>query len=554
MREARHRKKIEVIPNAMDRVVNYFSPRRGAQRMRARYAMALANAYHGASKKRRPLSEWSPSAGDADTDIISDLPDLRERSRDLIRNNPLACGAINTKCTSVVGTGLKLKSRIDRKILNMDEDQADEWESHTEAEWRLFADSTDCDVSGAQNFAGLQDLSFRSTLENGDVFVLTPSKPHKFRTYSLQLQLIEADRVCNKDNTQDTDTLAGGILKDTNGRPKEYHILKGHPGNIRAKNNEWVVAPAYGANTGRKNVLHLFRKLRVGQSRGVPDLAPVIETLKQLGRYTDAEVSASVISAFFTVFIKSEYHAGMGPMQPVSETGGKATDKDYKMGAGAILDLLPNEDISTANPGRPNQSFDGFVLAISRQIGVALELPFEILVKHFTASYSAARAALLEAWRFYMGRRKWLEDVFCKPVYELWMTEAVAMGRIAAPGFLGDPLIRMAYLGSEWTGPSKGQIDELKEVNAAEKRLQLTLTTHSEETAALTGGDWEQKFPQRAKEEQMKKDAGMGGQAGKQDWQAGKPAPQDNEPEPPEDEEDEENLDSDLEDETHANN
>jgi len=537
MREIRHQK-IEVKQNIIDRVVNFVSPGRGAQRMRARYFMALAGAYHGASKKRRPLSEWSPRGGDADTDIIGELPTLRERSRDLIRNNPLACGAINTKVTSVVGTGLKLKSRIDRNILNLDEDQADAWESHTEAEWRLWAESNDCDVAGAQNFTGLQDLGFRSTLENGDVFVLTPSKADKFRTYLLQLQLIEADRVCNKDNAQDTDTLAGGILKDSNGRPKEYQILKGHPGNIYAKSNEWSTVSAYGAKTGRRNMLHLFRKLRVGQSRGVPDLAPVIETLKQLGRYTGAEVDAALISAFFTVFIKSEYHAGMSPMQPTTETGGKSTDKDYKMAPGAILDLLPSEDISTANPGRPNQSFDGFVLAISRQIGVALELPFEILVKHFTASYSAARAALLEAWRFYMGRRKWLEDVLCKPVYELWMTEAVALGRIAAPGFLnGDPLIKMAYLGSEWTGPSKGQIDEFKEVNAAEKRLALTLTTHSEETAALTGGDWEQKFPQRAKEEQMKKDAGMGAAA------VVAPA------EPPEPEEDD-NQGSDLEGET----
>lgn len=536
MREIRH-KKIEVKENIVDRAVNYFSPRRGAQRLRARYAMALAGAYHGASKKRRSLSEWNPSAGDADTDIIGELPELRERSRDLIRNNPLACGAINTKCTSVVGTGLKLKSRIDRNILNMTEDQADAWELRTEAEWKLWADSSDCDVSGAQNFAGIQDLSFRSTLENGDVFVLTPSTSDKFRPYNLQLQPIEADRVCNKDSDADTEFLAGGILKDTKGRPKEYHILKGHPGNIYAKSNEWAPVAAYGAKTGRKNVLHLFRKLRIGQSRGVPDLAPVIETLKQLGRYTDAEVDASVISAFFTVFIKSEYHAGMYPMQPTTEIGGKTSDKDYKMGSGAILDLLPNESIETANPGRPNQSFDAFVLAISRQIGVALELPFEILVKHFTASYSAARAALLEAWRFYMGRRKWLEDVLCRPVYELWMTEAVARGRIAAPGFLtGDPLIKMAYLGSEWTGPSKGQIDELKEVNAAEKRLQLTLTTHSEETAALTGGDWEQKFPQRAKEEQMKKDAGLGApEAGGQGSEVG------------DQKEKKENLDSDLE-------
>ncbi len=510
MKEVIRKNELDLKQNFIDKTVSFFSPVRGARRMKARMVMALAGAYKGASKSRRPLAEWNVSAGDADTDIIAELPDLRERSRDLIRNNPLATGAINTKVTSIVGTGLVLRSRIDRNILGMSEDEADAWEKKTEAEWRLWADSTDCDVAGILNFAGIQDLNLRSTLENGDVFVLTPVRKKKDRPYRLQLQTIEADCVCNKNNIGDTDTLSGGIQKDEFGAPTEYNILEGHPGNIYAKNNKWKEIKAYGPKTGRKNVIHLFHKKRVGQTRGVPDLAPVIEELKQLGRYTDAELAATVIGSFFTVFIKSEYTGGMGIMEPQTEVGGKASDKDYKMGAGAILDLAQGEDISIANPGRPNESFDPFVLAMCRQIGTALELPFEILVKHFTASYSAARAAMLEAWRFFMGRRKWLADMLCRPVYELWMTEGVASGRIAAPGFLnGDPLIRAAYLGSEWTGPARGQIDEKKEVDAAEKRVDMGLTTLSEETAALTGGDWSLKHPQRAKEVQKRREAGL---------------------------------------------
>jgi len=501
--------KIKVEENIVDRAGSYFSPQRGAQRLKARAVLALAGAYHGASKRRRATAEWSTSPGDADTDIIAELPALRERSRDLIRNNPLAAGAVNTKVTSVVGTGLQMRARIDRNILGLDEASADAWEARAEAEWRLWANSTDCDVERTLNFTQIQDLGFRSTLENGDTFVLTPMRPDSTRVYGLQLQLIEADRVCNANSAQDSDTLAGGILKNEFGAPEKYHILKGHPGNPYAKNNEWMEVPAFGPKTGRRNVLHLFRKIRIGQTRGVPDLAPVIEALKQLGRYTDSELAATVISSFFTVFIKSEHPGGLEPMRPRDDIGGSATDEDYKMGSGAILDLNPNESIETANPGRPNDAFDSFVLAISRQIGAALELPFEILVKHFTASYSASRAALLEAWRFFMGRRKWLADILCRPVYELWMTEAVAAGRIPAPGFFADPLIRMAWLGSEWTGPAKGQIDEKKEIEAAKERVAMTVSTLSEETAAITGGDWEQKFPQVIKERGMLKDAGI---------------------------------------------
>lgn len=503
------RRRIKIEQNRLDRAISWLSPVLGARRMRARTAMALAESYHGASRSRRSLSQWTTSGGDADTDILGELSDLRERSRDLIRNNPLASGAINTKVTSIVGTGLMLRARIDRSVINMTEDEADAWERKTQSEWRLFAGSRLCDASHTLNFKGLQSLALRSVLENGDVFVLTPLSNRK-GPYRLQLQMIEADRVCNADNVGDDDTLSGGILKDANGAPIEYHILDGHPGNIYSKNNTWTKVKAIGARTGRQNVIHLYHKKRIGQTRGVPDLAPVMEPLKQLGRYTDSEVSAAVISSFFTVFVKSESLGGMAPMQPTTEVGGSTSDKDFKMSSGAILDLGPGEDISTANPGRPNESFDPFVQAILRQVGVALELPFEMLIKHYTASYSAARAAMLEAWRFFMDRRAWLADYLCRPVYELFLTEAVARGRIEAPGFLtGDPLIRSAWLGTEWTGPARGQIDEKKEVDAARERVDMGVTTLSEETAALTGGDWEQKHPQRAKEVAMRREAGL---------------------------------------------
>jgi len=126
---------------------------------------------------------------------------------------------------------------------------------------------------------------------------------------------------------------------------------------------------------------------------------------------------SAVISAMFTVFVKSEDEEGLAPMTPLDEVGGSRNDGDYKLAPGAILDLQPNENIEIADPKRPNQAFDPFVQAILRQVGVALELPFEILIKHFTASYSAAQAALVEAWKFFSSRRSWLAIQLCQPVY-----------------------------------------------------------------------------------------------------------------------------------------
>jgi lambda family phage portal protein len=216
---------------------------------------------------------------------------------------------------------------------------------------------------------------------------------------------------------------------------------------------------------------------------------------------------AAVVSAMFTVFVKSEDEEGLASMTPPE--GGTRNDGDYKLGPGAILDLQPNENIEIADPKRPNQAFDPFVQAVLRQVGVALELPFEILIKHFTASYSAAQAALVEAWKFFSSRRKWLSIQLCQPIYEMVITEAVAKGELNAPNFFANPTIKNAYLGAEWIGPPRGQIDQLKEVRAAQTRIEIGVSTLAEETAILTGGDFERKYPQILKEYRLKQEAGI---------------------------------------------
>ncbi len=140
---------------------------------------------------------------------------------------------------------------------------------------------------------------------------------------------------------------------------------------------------------------------------------------------------------------------------------------------------------------------------------MGLELPYEVLIKHYTSSYSAARAALLEAWAFFRCRRDWLATDLCQPIYETWMDEAVARGRIDAPGFFDDPMLRHAWLGSQWVGDGPGAIDPLKEVGAARERVELGISTLAEETMLHDGGDWETKHAQRVKEHKLRQDGGL---------------------------------------------
>ncbi len=495
--------------NAVDKMVSYFFPISGRRRMQARIALDMVDSWSGASKSRRSLRSWISGSGDADTDTLPDLPELRARSHDLLRDNPVANGIVNVNVTSIVGSGLMLRSQVNRSVLGLDKAAATAWQRQTEAEWRLFS-GKNLDIERTLNFFEIQDLAMRSTLESGDVFIGTPSARLTGMPYATRLQLVEADRVCNKDYVQDTELLTGGIEKDAAGAPLYYHVMNGHPGDPRTVIKGWKKIRVFGQKTGRRRMLHLYFKRRVGLSRGVPILAPVIEEIKQLGRYNESEIERAVVSSFFTAFIKTLDTSGMDPMEMIDGTTPPADPKNYKMAAGAILDLAPGEDVEFADPTAPNPAAEKFIQIMLTQIGMAVELPYEVLAKRFHSSYSASKAALLEAWRYFMGRRAWLTDNLCRPVYELFLDEAVALGRISAPGYLtGDPIIRAAWLGSEWVGPARGDIDEVKQATAAGKRIDLGLSTRARETAAISGADWDNEHEQQVAEHQRRLDDGL---------------------------------------------
>lgn len=484
-------------PTLIDRAIAQISPKWALKRQAARGVMAMASSggYSGAGYSDRMVM-WQPGIGDADADSLRDLRELRARSRDLARNSPIAGGAIETQVSNVVGSGLRMISRIDAKLLGLDEDAAEEWQENIEREFELWAGSEYADAFGQQTWIELQDLAFRSHLESGDAFVVLARVQRKDWPFTLALQIIEADRVSNPGWVMDTDDMTAGIERDGNHAPIAVHICNRHPGRyITPTDFKWIRVPMRGAKTGRRNVLHLMRKIRPGQTRGIPCLAPIIGPLKQLTRYSDAEVDAAVNSAVFALFTKMDPDVFTDVFD--DDAQGQYIDQakrwDGTVKSGAAINLLPGEEISSPSMGRPNPNFDPFVSAVMTQIGMALDIPKEVLTKHFQSSYSAARAALLDAWRTFKIRRKWLAEKFCQPVFEEWLADAVISGRISAPGFFSDPSIRKAWAGALWTGDGPGAIDPLKEVLAAQSRVDMGLTTLAEEIAAYDGGDWDDK-------------------------------------------------------------
>ena len=475
----------------------------------------------GGSLTRRATRSFRPDSNSPSQDIDQNSATLRQRSRMLYMSSPIAASAINTNRTKVVGTGLTLKTAIDRDVLGLTPETAKKWQSQTEAEFRLWAENRrNCDALGMNNFYGLQQLALKSWLMSGDVFALIKraQQATKLNPYTLRLHLVEADRVSTPDtcgdvvnrwanitegkNTNNGNKIYDGVEVDGSGLAVAYWVRNTYPREISQEQTKWQRIEAVGRQTGLPNILHVMESERPDQYRGVSYLAQVIEPLLQLRRYTESELTAAVVESFFTAFIKTEAGAGDNPFNEVGSSLPEVSrdPNEYEMGPGQINIMEPGEDVTFADPKRPASGFNTFLRAICEQVGAALEISADLLLKSFNSSYSASRAALLEAWKAFRMRRKWFVDDFCTPVYEIWLSEAVARGRISAPGFFADPAIRAAYLGAEWIGPSQGQLDPTKEITAEILAIGEGITTREQATIRLNGGQWDANIDQLARE------------------------------------------------------
>lgn len=466
--------------------------------------------WHGASRMLRSMSSWLPFLGSPNRDLSTpERKTLVARSRDAMRNHTIARAAVVRTRTNVVGTGLICRPQVDHEALGITEEQADALNAHIQREWEMYAgDPRECDAEATLNHYQLQSLALVSAMTGGDCFATTPWIERPGTIFSTRIQLVETDRVSNPNGQPDSQFMVEGVEFDQYGAPVAYHMCNGYPDDKFLKYPlRWDRVEAFGVETGRRRVLQVWcDKERPGLKRGAPYLAPVLEPLQKLERYASAELTNAVISAMFTVFIKktADYDAG-GQGQPIFgdedslQHGSDNVGGPVELGEGAIVDLAVGEEPVSANPGRPNAQFEPFFSAIVKEIGAALEIPVEELLLHYSSSYSAARAAMLQAWRFYTMRRWWLVCDFCQPSYELFIDEAVARGRIKAPGY-ADPAIRKAYTKSIWIGPARGAIDELKEAKAARERIDIGISNETMETAAMTGETWQQVNRQRARE------------------------------------------------------
>lgn len=480
----------------------------------------------GASHKKRSTKGFTAISGSPREDIDDNNYTLRQRGRLMYMGNAIASSAVKTHRTNTVGLGLHLNPRPDMAYLGLSQEEAAEWVNNVKREFSLWADKKiTCDATGMNNFYELQQLLLTSWLTSGDVFVLVQStKTDKFKPYSLRLKAVEADLVATPDtaggiaglssgkNPGNGNVIHDGVEVDKSGMVVAYHLRSTYPFEATDEETEFTRLEAFGDRTGLPNVLQLMAAERPGQYRGVSYLAPVIIPLLQTNRYTESELTAALVDSFFTVYVQTNTAEGENPFNeatPGDDDYSNGDPNDYEMGPGQVNFLQPGENVVKMDARRPAGGFPTFIDAICAQVGAALEIPKDILLKSFNASYSASRGALLEAWKSFRMYRTWFVNDFCNPVYELWLTEAVAKGRVNAPGFFSDPAVRAAWLDCEWIGPSQGMLDPIKEIQAEAMACENGFSTHEDSALRINGSDFTSNVEQLAREAELLKAAGI---------------------------------------------
>ncbi len=480
-----------------------------AQRETTERFLNSGYSHGGASRSDTWAEKYNSESLSPKSDIEENRKLLRERSRDLSMNAPIASAAINTTRTSCVGPGLVPKPKIDYEFLGLTREEAMQLQSTIKKEFAIWANSTLCDSCDLNNFYELQQIAFNDWLTNGEEFVIiTYDEKTDYMPYTLRLKLVSADRISTPGNIsgdydgydeikENGNTIMNGVEIDKKGKVIAYHISSTFPGEYTTEKQTWKRVVKRGIRTGNQNILHIFNAQRAEQYRGVPFLAPVISSIKQMTRYTEAEIMAAVIQAMLAIFITTESGDDLDGFGGVDEEdwdhvgAGKDEEDRIRLGSGTINFLKEGEQVKAVETSHPHGNYESFIKAFSSLIGAALEISPEVLLKQFTNNFSASKGALNETWKAFKTRRKWFVDDFCQQVYNIWFAEAVSEGRINAPGFFTNPLIRQAYTNATWTGPEQGCLNPVQEVSAAVTRINNGLSTHEDECAAMNGSDYD---------------------------------------------------------------
>lgn len=494
--------------NILDRVVGYISPYAGLRRAQAR--QLLKRAYQGAEANRL-TNHKQPRNLAADSELMGPFgaDALRAWARALVRDNAYAWNVVDTIVSNIIGDGITAQSTYETP-------DGEDVEGVNDARDKLWNEWCEvADINGELTFAEIQILAQREMVEAGEVLIRiinTPGKEYKgiARPVPLALEMIEADRLSLERDTFKTRPARGegnsvirGVEIDDKGKPVAYWIYPQHP------NSPYAVINQVPERIPASEIIHLYRKDRVGQTRGVTWFAPIMSWMRDLGVYVDNEIQASAVASCFGVAIKSDMPTG----NLMAPTGEESTDDNGNsleyLEPAMVVRLRPGESVESINPGRPNSASEPWINLMLRGICAGTGTNYEAIAKDFSkTSYSSSRTSKLEDRPRYKRGQNYMVQHCCLPVWDRFCDAAA---RIDADGFPTSTELlddRRKVTPVEWQLPEQDWVDPMSEQQAAESALN-SFTDTAQNVLGARGLSYRAVYYQAAKERKLRLKLGL---------------------------------------------
>ena len=497
----------------------------------------VGGAIEGAERLKRETATWRGSRVSPDRAINTVKAEADARSRDMVMNDGHSQGAIRLQKDSIVGASYRLNAKPDYiTIYGKDNDAAAEYGEElaaaAEARFNLAAASEDCwfDAGGMLTFTDMIRLQVGTYLYTGEALATSEwQDSDRQRPFKTMFQLVAPQRLCNPDNVADTESLRRGVEIDGRGRPINFWFQKGYPDEFYGDAGlAWTRVPARKP-WGRRQVLFLRDAQFIDQTRGMSEMVAALSHMRMTKKFSEITLQRAVVDATYAAAIESEL-----PNNEVIAAMGGGTEgfanalgqyltmlQEYLGGSENIAidgvmmpHLFPGTKLNMQTVGAPAGVGSEFEASLHRHICATLGLSYAEYARDFTkGSYSSAKAEVALADRTANAKKRYCADRMATMKYQNWFEEEIAAGNLPLPPFRNRtdfyrPLMKDAYTRCDWIGTGKGQIDELKETQAAMLRVKAGFSTFEKECARL-GEDYREVFRQRAKENRLQERLGL---------------------------------------------
>jgi lambda family phage portal protein len=433
---------------------------------------ALIGTYEAAGTGRR-LGTWGISSAGPSTVVSGSLNNLRSRSRQLIRNNPLVDGGMDAYVANIIGSGINPRWQIkDKEIKAALQELWDDWVD-------------EADFGEVLNFYGLESLVSRGMIEAGEILGRLIARPmEEGLSVPLQIQILEADHLDEAYSTtaENGNEIRMGIEIDAEGKRVAYYLWPEHPGEAfitRRNIAQRIRIPA-------SEIIHVFRPLRAGQMRGRPWLSSIIVRLHELDQYSDAELVRKKTCAMFGGFI-TENLTGVPPGDLSAWFGRRAANDSQGNAVVAFepgqFSVLPRGlDVKFSQPVDVGTTYEVWIKQQLREIAKGMGVTYEQLTGDLKGvTYSSIRAGLLEfRRRVEQLQREIVIFQFCRRVSHAWMDAAVLSGAISIPDYFPN---RRIYRRIKWRPDGWPWVDPQKDQEAAKNAVRSGFTSRSKVVA-----------------------------------------------------------------------